>query len=92
MQVLGGTLLGLATGLCYPTLIAAIADHFEPEKRAQSIGVYRFHRDLGYAAGALIAVFADSSRPETAILVSAALTLVTGLLVSAFYRERKSVV
>jgi len=41
--------------MVYPTLLAAITDHADPAWRASSLGVYRFWRDLGYAAGALLA-------------------------------------
>ncbi len=48
-------LLGAGTAMVYPALIAAVADHTHPSWRAQGLGVYRFWRDLGYAAGAVIA-------------------------------------
>ena len=41
--------------MVYPALIASVADHTHPSWRAQGLGVYRFWRDLGYAAGAVIA-------------------------------------
>jgi predicted MFS family arabinose efflux permease len=40
--------------MVYPTPLAAITDHAHPLWRASSLGVYRFWRDLGYAAGALL--------------------------------------
>ena len=48
-------LLGAGTAMVYPALIASVADHTHPSWRAQGLGVYRFSRDLGYAAGAVIA-------------------------------------
>lgn len=47
--------LGLGTGMAYPVLIAVVADRAPAEARATALGVYRFFRDSGYAAGALIA-------------------------------------
>ena len=47
--------------MVYPVLIAAVSDVAHPEWRASSLGVYRLWRDLGYAAGALLAgLIADS--------------------------------
>lgn len=86
--VLGGTLLGLGTGALYPALIGAVADHVPPGKRAASVGVFRFWRDLGYAAGALVAVVADVASPEAALLVAAGLAGATGAAVHVLYRER----
>jgi MFS family permease len=41
--------------MVYPTLLAAIGDVAHPSWRASAVGVYRLWRDLGYAAGALLA-------------------------------------
>ena len=51
--LLAATLLGLGTGMAYPTLMAWVADVSAPDWRATSLGVYRFWRDAGYAVGAL---------------------------------------
>ena len=76
-------LLGLGTALVYPTLIAAISDEVSPVARASTIGVYRFWRDLGYVAGALLTgVAADELGFETAIAIVAALTAVSGVWVA----------
>jgi MFS family permease len=42
-------------GLVYPTLLAAIGDVAHPIWRARAVGVYRLWRDVGFAAGALLA-------------------------------------
>src|SRR6476646_1698661 len=56
----GVVLLGLGTGLVYPTLLAAIGDVVHPGWRASAVGVYRLWRDLGYAVGALLSgIIAD---------------------------------
>ncbi|MBL7802645.1 MAG: MFS transporter, partial [Saprospiraceae bacterium] len=53
--VLLAAFLGLGTALVYPTFLAVVADNTHPRQRAESLGVFRFWRDLGYAAGALVA-------------------------------------
>ena len=74
--------LGIGTALVYPTLIAAISDAVTPVARASMVGVYRFWRDLGYVAGALIAgVVADALGFGGAIAIVAALTAASGLWV-----------
>lgn len=75
-------LLGLGTALVYPTLIAAISDAVPPVARAPVVGVYRFWRDIGYAAGALIAgATADALGYSGAIALVSALTAGSGLWV-----------
>jgi MFS family permease len=77
-------LLGAGTAMVYPTLIAAVSDAGPPRDRARLVGVYRFWRDFGFVVGALIAGFgADATSASTAILVVAALTAASGLLVAA---------
>lgn len=69
-------LLGVGTALVYPTFLSAIAGATPPGQRAESIGVFRLWRDLGYAFGAVISgVVADFLGLEAAILVTAGLTL-----------------
>jgi MFS family permease len=48
--LLGSVLLDIGTAMVYPTLLAAISDASHPTWRARSLSVYRFWRDLGYAA------------------------------------------
>ncbi len=84
----GSVLLGLGTAMVYPTLLAAIGDLAPPTWRASAVGVYRLWRDLGYAAGALLAgIAADRLGLRPAILAVAALTLASGVLVAARLRE-----
>jgi len=76
-------LLGLGTALVYPTLIAAVSDVVQPRDRAATIGVYRFWRDSGFVAGALLAGFgADGIGSAKTIALVAALTGVSGLFVA----------
>lgn len=49
-----GAVLGVGTALVYPTFLSAIADYANPLQRAESLGTFRFWRDLGYAIGALL--------------------------------------
>jgi MFS family permease len=77
-------LLGLGTALVYPTLIAAVSDVVEPRDRASVVGVYRFWRDSGFVAGALLAgSVADALGSGTAIAIVAVLTAASGLWVTA---------
>jgi MFS family permease len=84
----GGVLLGIGTAMVYPTLLAAIGDVAHPSWRASAVGVYRLWRDLGYAAGAVIAgVVADVFGLETAIFTVAALTFLSGAVAALRMRE-----
>ena len=58
-----------------------VADHTHPSWWAQGLGVYRFWRDLGYAAGAVIAgLIAQAFSLSAAVAAGGALTLCSGLL------------
>jgi MFS family permease len=86
----GGVLLGAGTAMVYPTLLAAIGDVAHPTWRASAVGVYRLWRDLGYAAGALLAgVTADLFGVRAAIWAVAAITLLSGLVVAVRMRETR---
>jgi MFS family permease len=75
-------ILGFGTALVYPTFLAAIADTTHPQQRAESIGVFRLWRDLGYAVGALLSgVIAEFYGLTPAILSIGILTLLSGLLI-----------
>ncbi len=82
-SLLAAVLLGLGTALVYPTLIAAVSDVVPPVDRAQSVGVYRFWRDLGFVVGALLVGFvADAVSNGGAIALVAGLTALSGVLVA----------
>jgi MFS family permease len=51
----GAILLGVGTAMVYPALLASAADISPAATRATTLGWYRFCRDLGYPAGALLA-------------------------------------
>jgi MFS family permease len=74
--------LGLGTAVVYPTFLAAIADNTHPSQRAQSIGVYRLWRDLGYAVGALLTgIIADVWTISTAILAIGSITMLSAFVI-----------
>ena len=60
-SVVAAVLLGVGTAMVYPTLLAAVSDTVSPRERAQAVGVYRFWRDFGFVAGALVAVLTAAS-------------------------------
>jgi len=74
--------LGLGTAVVYPTFLAAIADNTHPSQRAQSIGVYRLWRDLGYAIGAILTgLIADFWSVNTAIFSIGSITILSALVI-----------
>ncbi|MGH7686250.1 MAG: MFS transporter [Candidatus Dormibacteria bacterium] len=79
----GSVLLGVGTAMVYPTLLAAIGDVAHPAWRASSVGTYRFWRDSGFAAGALLAgAVADALGLAAAVWVVAGITAASGLVVA----------
>jgi len=81
--VVAVVLLGGGTALVYPVLLAAVGDAVHPEERSTALGVYRFWRDAGAIAGALLSgVLADLFGVHTAILTVAALTLASAVTAS----------
>jgi MFS family permease len=83
-------LAGVGTAMVYPTLMAAIGDAVHPQERSSALGVYRFWRDAGAIAGALIGgTLADLLGFSAAIQIVAALTLFSGL-VAAFALPSKA--
>lgn len=80
--IVTGLVLGLGTALVYPTLLAAVGDVAHPTWRASAVGAYRLWRDAGFAVGAVLTgVIADAVSARAAIVVVAALTIVSGLVV-----------
>jgi MFS family permease len=80
---IAAVLMGAGTAMVYPTLLAVIGDVAHPAWRARAVGVYRLWRDLGYAAGALVAgITADAFGVRAAIWLVAAITGVSGLVVA----------
>ena len=76
------SILGLGTALVYPTFLSAIADATSPKQRAESIGVFRLWRDLGYAIGAIISgVIADLFGVQYAIITIGIITILSSLVI-----------
>lgn len=74
--------LGIGTAIVYPTFLAAIADATVPKQRAESIGTFRFWRDLGYAIGAIISgITADLFGIEYAILLIGFITILSSIII-----------
>lgn len=79
-----GFVLGIGTALVYPTFLAAIAEYTNPTQRAESLGVFRLWRDLGYAVGAILTgITADLLGINSSIVIIAVLTAISGLVVLA---------
>ena len=76
------TILGLGTALVYPTFLSGVATLNHPEQRAESLGTFRFWRDMGYAIGALFSgILADWLSISAAIIATGILTLISALLI-----------
>jgi MFS family permease len=76
------SILGLGTALVYPTFLSAIADATHPRQRAESIGVFRLWRDLGYAIGAIISgIIADFFGVEYAVITIGVITILSSLII-----------
>ncbi|MFF9172606.1 MFS transporter [Streptomyces sp. NPDC014793] len=93
--LLAGTLsavfLGIGTAMVYPALIASVSDHAHPAWRANALGTYRFWRDIGYAAGALVAgVLADAFGLDATVIAAAVLTAASGLLAARWITEHRT--
>jgi MFS family permease len=87
---LGSVLLGVGTAMVYPTLLAAIGDVALPSWRGSAVGVYRLWRDLGYAAGALVAgITADLLGLPVAMWIVAGLTALSGLIVAVRMQDTR---
>ncbi|BBX93994.1 MFS transporter [Mycolicibacterium boenickei] len=87
--IASATALGIGTAMVYPALIASISDHAHPSWRANALGAYRFWRDIGYAAGALVAgVLADAVNLNATVVAAAMLTAGSGLLAARWITDQ----
>ena len=84
-------LLGAGTAMVYPTLLAVVGDVAHPSWRARAVGVYRLWRDMGFAAGAVLAgLVADAWGVRPAIWVVAGLTAASGTAVARRMYETRT--
>ena len=75
-------LLGWGTAMVYPTFLATVAENTNPADRAQSLGVFRFWRDLGYAIGAaLTGIIADWFGINISIIFIGILTVLSASII-----------
>ena len=89
--ITGATLLGLGTAMVYPALLATAADISPAAKRATTLGWYRFWRDLGYPAGALLAgVVSAAFGLVWAVYLASFLTLVSGVVAASSMEKSRS--
>src|SRR5262245_47017264 len=89
--LIGAVVLGVGTAMVYPALLAAAADISSPAKRATTLGWYRFWRDLGYPAGALLAgVVSAMFGLASAVYLAALLTLGSGVLANLSMTTKRS--
>lgn len=88
MYALCSILLGLGTASVYPVFLSAVADNTHPDQRAESIGIFRLWRDLGYLFGALLTgVLSDWFGIPAAISAVAALTALSALIIQWRMRD-----
>ncbi len=75
-------LLGLGTAAVYPVFLSAVADNTHPDQRAESIGIFRLWRDLGYLFGALLTgLLSDWAGAGVAIAAVGGLTAISAIVI-----------
>lgn len=80
--VIVSVILGWGTAMVYPTFLATIAENTNPTDRAESIGIFRLWRDLGYAIGAILTgIIADLLGINASIIVVAILTICSAFII-----------
>lgn len=81
------TMLGWGTAMVYPTFLATVAENTHPADRANSLGVFRLWRDLGYAIGAILTgIIADTLGINASILIIGLLTIFSAGII--FFRMK----
>jgi MFS family permease len=82
-------ILGWGTAMVYPTFLATVAENTHPADRANSLGVFRLWRDLGYAIGAILTgIIADTLGINVSVLVIGLLTVLSSTII--LYRMKCS--
>ncbi len=90
MLIALSAILGLGTALVYPTFLTTIASATAPQQRAESIGVFRLWRDLGYAFGAIISgITADLLGINYAIIFIGLLTITSAMIIKLRMPEQR---
>ena len=85
--VILSSVLGWGTAMVYPTFLATVAENTHPADRANSLGVFRLWRDLGYAIGAILTgIIADTLGINASVLVIGLLTIISAVVI--FYRMK----
>ena len=83
------SILGWGTAMVYPTFLATVAENTHPADRANSLGVFRLWRDLGYAIGAILTgIIADTLGINASIAAIGLLTIFSSGII--FYRMKCS--
>lgn len=81
--------LGFGTAMVYPTFLATVAENTHPAERANTLGIFRFWRDLGYAIGAVLTgIIADSFGLNAPVLAIGILTIFSAMII--YYRMKCS--
>lgn len=76
-------ILGWGTAMVYPTFLATVAENTHPKDRANSVGVFRLWRDMGYAIGAILTgLIADALGLEASMMTIAFLTLASAMIIA----------
>ena len=76
------SILGWGTAMVYPTFLATVAENTHPADRANSLGVFRFWRDLGYAIGAILTgIIADAFGINASVFVIGLLTIISSIII-----------
>jgi MFS family permease len=73
-------LAGIGTALVYPNFLTVVAENTHPLQRAQALSIFRFIRDSGYVAGALLSgILSDWFGIVNTFFIIAAITALSGL-------------
>lgn len=80
--VILSAVLGFGTAMVYPTFLATIAENVHPADRSNSIGIFRFWRDMGYAIGAIATgIIADRLGVNASIFIIGLLTIGSAVVI-----------
>lgn len=76
----GLVLMGVGTALVYPSFLSTVAENTLPKQRLMALSIFRFWRDSGYVAGALLGgLLADFIGIPYTLLFTAGITILAGL-------------